>query len=192
MNDAFQILDVTPDNLCRAPLCGIKDPGHEGRLAKEGWMQTALQHGLRQQEALGAGLLPASVVGLSGALGSGKTCLVQGIALGLGVDPAYAVTSPTFTLINEYPGRIRLYHVDLYRLDPPADAALLGLDELFEGDGVVVVEWFERLADAYLAAHIRIDLDIVDDSLRRLAVVSGDLRYAALVQQLNDRFGENP
>jgi GNAT superfamily N-acetyltransferase len=52
VNDAFQILDVTPDNLCRAPLCGIKDPGHEGRLAKEGWMQTALQHGLRARVLL--------------------------------------------------------------------------------------------------------------------------------------------
>ncbi|MFO7706697.1 MAG: tRNA (adenosine(37)-N6)-threonylcarbamoyltransferase complex ATPase subunit type 1 TsaE [Desulfobacterales bacterium] len=92
-------------------------------------------------------LLQAPVVlALIGDLGSGKTVFVQGLARGLGLPEAWAVTSPTFTLINEYPGRLRLFHVDLYRLED-GDAAVeeLGLAEILDGRGVAAVEWAERL-----------------------------------------------
>jgi tRNA threonylcarbamoyladenosine biosynthesis protein TsaE len=97
--------------------------------------------------ALGARLareLPArGVVLLIGNLGAGKTTLAKGIASGLGAAPPEEVSSPTFTLIHEYGGG-RVYHVDLYRLEEPREVATLGLEELFERDAMVLVEWGER------------------------------------------------
>jgi tRNA threonylcarbamoyladenosine biosynthesis protein TsaE len=88
--------------------------------------------------------LPAGgVVLLIGNLGAGKTTLAKGIVSGLGAAPADEVSSPTFTLIHEY-GEGRAYHVDLYRLDAPAELATLGLDELFDSGAPVLIEWGER------------------------------------------------
>ena len=94
-------------------------------------------------ERLGAALQPGSVLLLRGDLGAGKTTLVRGLARGLGIDPG-EVSSPTFVLINEYRGRLTLHHVDLYRLEGAA-VDDLGLDELTDGGGAVVIEWAERL-----------------------------------------------
>ena len=96
-------------------------------------------------EALAVTLRPGDVVLLYGQLGAGKTAFVRGLARGLGA-PAEEVSSPTFTLIQEYVGsRATLYHVDLYRLEPP-EIPDLGLDELVAGDGIVAIEWAERWA----------------------------------------------
>ncbi|MDU1028307.1 MAG: tRNA (adenosine(37)-N6)-threonylcarbamoyltransferase complex ATPase subunit type 1 TsaE [Clostridiales bacterium] len=97
---------------------------------------------------LAAVLRPGDVILLKGDLGAGKTTWTQGLAKGLGVIEE--VTSPTFVIISEYhSGRLPLYHIDAYRLEDPAEAENLGLPELFEGDGVTVVEWPERL-EGYL------------------------------------------
>jgi tRNA threonylcarbamoyladenosine biosynthesis protein TsaE len=93
-------------------------------------------------ERLAAQLRPGDVVLLYGELGAGKTAFVRGLARGLGASDI-EVSSPTFTLIQEYGGRVSLYHVDLYRLDPK-EVEDLGLDELVSGDGVVAIEWAER------------------------------------------------
>lgn len=92
---------------------------------------------------LGAGLCAGAVVLLSGELGTGKTAFVRGLAEGLGIDPD-EVSSPTFTLIHEYHGRLTLYHADLYRLSE-REAGELGLEELASGQGVVAIEWAEKL-----------------------------------------------
>ena len=92
-------------------------------------------------------LRPGDVVALFGELGTGKTRLVQGVAAGLGVTGD--VTSPSFTIINEYSGRLPVYHFDFYRLDDVKQLAALGLDEYFYGDGVCLIEWAER-ARAFL------------------------------------------
>ena len=93
-------------------------------------------------EGLGRRLTAGAVVLLFGDLGAGKTAFVRGLARALGV-PDDEVTSPTFTLVQEYRGRLTLHHVDLYRLEP-AEVADLGLDELTSGDAVVAIEWAER------------------------------------------------
>jgi tRNA threonylcarbamoyladenosine biosynthesis protein TsaE len=95
---------------------------------------------------------PGTVLALHGDLGAGKTCFVQGLAAGL--DVQQPVSSPTYTLVNEYRGRLPLYHVDLYRLHS-ADAALdMGLDEYLDGAGITAIEWPERAA-AVLPARTR-------------------------------------
>jgi tRNA threonylcarbamoyladenosine biosynthesis protein TsaE len=93
-------------------------------------------------ERLAASLHPGDVVLLYGDLGAGKTAFVRGLARGLGA-PAEDVSSPTFTIVQEYHGRATLYHVDLYRIEP-AEVDDLGLDELVCGDGIVAIEWAER------------------------------------------------
>src|SRR5512140_946920 len=95
---------------------------------------------------LGEILKKGDCVALTGELGAGKTCLTQGIAQGMGVPDCYAVTSPTFTLVNEYPGRnALLYHLDVYRLTGPADLQELGYEEYLLGNGVMVIEWAEKI-----------------------------------------------
>lgn len=113
---------------------------------------------------LAATLERGSVLLLSGNLGAGKTAFVRGLAEGLGIDPD-DVSSPTFTLIHEYRGgRLRLYHADLYRLDRAATEDL-GIEELGVADGVLAIEWPDRLTHAIDGA-LRIDIAIVDDLTR--------------------------
>lgn len=117
-------------------------------------------------ERTGAQLNARSVFLLSGDLGAGKTVFAKGLAAGLEIDPA-EVTSPSFTLINEYAGRLRLFHIDLYRLDQDA-CRELGLEEIFADDqAVTVIEWAERLNEVPEGA-IRVWIDYVSDSERRI------------------------
>ena len=110
-----------------------------------------------------AGELPLrGVVLLIGNLGAGKTTLAKGIVNGLGAAAVDEVSSPTFTLIHEY-GDGRVYHVDLYRLDEPREVATLGLDEIFERDGLVLIEWGERFPRLIPAEHIEIRIRPLDD-----------------------------
>lgn len=106
---------------------------------------------------LGEGLSVGSVVALYGPLGAGKTTLCQGLAAALGV--VGPVPSPTFVLMREYLGRLRLVHVDAYRLGDLDDALAIGLDEHLPGDGVTVIEWAERVAEMLPgeAVHVRLD-----------------------------------
>ena len=112
-------------------------------------------------------LQPGAVVLLSGALGAGKTAFVRGLAEGLGCDPS-AVTSPTFTIIQEYAGRVTLQHVDLYRLGA-AEVDDLGLDELIAGQ-VLAVEWPDRWRTAP-ASGIRVTFDLLEGAGRRIKIV---------------------
>ena len=118
--------------------------------------------------ALAAELKGGDVLLLSGTLGAGKTAFVRGVAEGLGFDPG-EVSSPTFTLVHEYRGgRLTLYHVDLYRLDRAATDDL-GLDEMGVADGVLAVEWPDRLTHALPGAQA-IHIDLVDETTRRISV----------------------
>lgn len=100
------------------------------------------------------GLGPGTVLALHGELGAGKTCFVQGLAQALGVKRA--VSSPTFTLVNEYPGPLPLYHIDLYRIGGVNEAFGLGIEEYLESEGITAIEWAERVAELLPASTIHI------------------------------------
>jgi len=115
-------------------------------------------------EAWGRAAQPGLVIGLSGDLGAGKTQLVKGIARGLAV--AGLVHSPTFTLVNEYGGgRLRLFHLDLYRLETPRQIVSAGLDEFLQPDGVTVIEWAERLE---AGGFKNVKIEIIGETDRRI------------------------
>lgn len=119
---------------------------------------------------LGALLRAGDVICLHGELGVGKTCLVQGIGRGMGISGP--INSPSFTLVNEYApagSRLRLYHVDLYRLERVVPEALaIGLDEYLYGDGICVIEWADRAPALMPAAHLTIALRHLDQHKRGL------------------------
>ena len=118
---------------------------------------------------LARGLPVHGVVLLTGNLGAGKTTLAKGIVSGLAAAPADEVSSPTFTLIHEY-GNGRVYHVDLYRLEEPRELATLGLDELFERDALVLIEWGERFARFLPAERTEIRIRAVGQDEREIEV----------------------
>ncbi len=128
---------------------------------------------------LGALLRPGDVVALSGDLGAGKTVLARGLAAGAGAT-GY-VASPTFTLIREYSGPARVYHVDLYRLDRPQQLDDLGLDEILDGSGIVVIEWAEKAVPLLPREHLWVIIRFIDgDQARELEFVPKGARYVEI------------
>lgn len=125
----------------------------------------------RLGEAVGRALERPMVIALHGTLGSGKTVFVQGLARGLDVPPEYYITSPTFTLINEYPGRLPLCHCDLYRLDEESDLAEIGLEDVLAGDNVVAVEWAEKLPPAAGVDGLDIRFEVLAPDRRRITLI---------------------
>ena len=124
------------------------------------------------------------VIGLSGDLGSGKTVFVQGLAEGLEVPDQYYITSPTFTLINEYPGRFPLFHIDLYRLDGISDLEDIGLDELLYDQGVIAIEWAEKMSHDLPAEHLAMTFEITDDDHRRISLIAYGHNLTNLIKAL--------
>lgn len=135
---------------------------------------------------LGENLRPGDVVCLNGDLGAGKTTLTKSIAKGLGIDDY--VTSPTFTIVNEYYGEIDLYHIDTYRLDDMVDVDYLGFDEYFYSDGVTIVEWAEKIRDALPEEYMEINIKSHDDK-RDLDINYVGNRFDELKEKLDESFG---
>lgn len=119
-------------------------------------------------ERLARHLRAGDVVALIGQLGSGKTCLTQGIGRGLGV--ASPITSPTFTLLHQYRGRLPLYHFDLYRINQAAELDDFGFEEIIDGDGVCVIEWAEKCLDRLPARRICVRLQVTDPDRRYITI----------------------
>ena len=136
--------------------------------------------------ALGRLIRTPGVLALFGDLGSGKTVWVQGLAEGLEVPDAYVVTSPSYTLINQYPGRLDLYHVDLYRLEDDADFEAVGLYDLLDGDGVVAIEWAERIAADLPEARIEIRMETGPENVRDIRIRAYGLPWGNLVRRLEN------
>ena len=133
---------------------------------------------------LGVQLFPGAVIALIGPLGAGKTHLTRAIAEGLHVRNPAAVNSPTFVLIQEYPARLPIYHFDAYRLAGSREFADLGANEYFEGDGVCIVEWADKVEATLPTEHLRIAIEVVDENRRRFALTATGERYEALLRQL--------
>src|SRR5262245_9378373 len=139
--------------------------------------------------ALGELLRGGDVLALSGPLGAGKTCFVQGLARGLGVPEGVAVTSPTFVLVAEYPARAWLRHADFYRVESYARLLDAGFDDLAGADGVLVVEWPERYPDALPPE--RLELTLLPDAAtgqRAIRAVARGERARELVKELETRW----
>ncbi|MGD8366511.1 MAG: tRNA (adenosine(37)-N6)-threonylcarbamoyltransferase complex ATPase subunit type 1 TsaE [Desulfobacterales bacterium] len=142
--------------------------------------------GRRIGELAGGGL----VLGLFGDLGAGKTVFVQGLARGLGVNEQTPITSPTYTLINEYPGNVRFYHVDLYRISDAAELEEIGFSEIFSDECVVAVEWAERCAEDLPEDRIEIRIEVGAGDSRALTFTAGGQRSGDLLQALQQQAGE--
>lgn len=119
---------------------------------------------------IGQKLRPGDVIALIGDLGTGKTCLTQGIARGVGIAPDEVVSSPSYILINEYNGNIPIYHIDLYRIETATEIAELGLGEYVDGNGVCIIEWADRMDDTLPDKCIRIHMTWIDENTRSITI----------------------
>jgi len=117
---------------------------------------------------LGELLKGDEIIALEGILGTGKTRWVQGVAYGLQVEDH--ITSPTFTIVNEYHGRVTLYHIDLYRVSHVSEAMDVGLGDYLYGDGVCVIEWADRVAEVLPPDHLWITFHHLDETKRRITI----------------------
>ncbi|HTZ41511.1 MAG TPA: tRNA (adenosine(37)-N6)-threonylcarbamoyltransferase complex ATPase subunit type 1 TsaE [Syntrophales bacterium] len=135
---------------------------------------------------IGGILERGDVVALSGELGSGKTCLTQGMAKGLGVADNVPVVSPTFTLINEYPGgRVPLFHLDVYRLSGCRDLEDMGYEEYFYGGGTIVIEWAEKIREILPANTLFVSMRYIDENTREMTVEGPRDKIQKLEELLN-------
>jgi tRNA threonylcarbamoyladenosine biosynthesis protein TsaE len=134
-------------------------------------------------EMLGSRLGPGDTVCLYGDLGSGKTNFAYGIAQGLKVQEQY-ITSPTFTFVNEYEGRIPFYHIDLYRLHGPGELQSIGFEEYIDSDGVTVIEWAEKAEDSLPEECFSVYLSYVDEKSREIGFLPEGDRYQKLLEEL--------
>ncbi len=132
--------------------------------------------------ALAERLFPGAVVGLVGPLGAGKTFLVRAVAEGLGIADSRVVSSPTFVLIQEYDAKLPIYHFDAYRLPDAAAFVDLGVHEYFEGKGVCLVEWADRVPACLPVEHLRVTLEVTGPTSRRVRLDGYGERYRPLVR----------
>ncbi len=140
------------------------------------WISRSPDETKRWGEKLAAALQPWDVLALTGEIGAGKTTFVQGVARGLEV-PDGTVASPSFVLVREYSGRIPLIHADLFRLENLPEAATVGLEEYYEGDGGTVIEWANRIPEILPEEFLEVRFQVVDPETRRLNLVPHGSRY---------------
>jgi tRNA threonylcarbamoyladenosine biosynthesis protein TsaE len=125
---------------------------------------------IREGEKLGRKLKPGAIVALYGELGAGKTAFTRGLATGLGIE--VSVSSPTFTIVNEYPGKIPLFHFDMYRLESDTELFDIGWDDYHDRGGVCAVEWSEKVPGAFPPDTIFVKLENLGGDSRRLEITA--------------------
>jgi len=124
---------------------------------------------------------PGSVIELTGDLGAGKTCFVQGLAQGLGIPDDCYITSPTYAIINEYPGRIDLFHADLYRINDPFELETIGFYENYEKKGVMAIEWPDRLEKTDFDDHLHVVIQSAGENSREINFFFNGQKWENLV-----------
>jgi tRNA threonylcarbamoyladenosine biosynthesis protein TsaE len=137
---------------------------------------------------IGSLLQPGSFLALRGDLGGGKTCLTRGVVSSLAPQSAHLVASPTYAIMNCYPGDVPVYHFDFYRLAGDDDIAELGFEEFFYGDGVCVVEWSERLAELLPADVTTLLFEYAGDDQRLITITSSGQESDKVLEQLSQMF----
>ncbi len=132
-----------------------------------------ITHAVIDTEALAASMAHllhnGDVVSFSGQLGAGKTVFIRGLAAGMGIDPE-EISSPSYTLVNEYKGSLNLFHFDLYRLKDKSELYGIGWDDYLSRDGIVVAEWGEKAEDFLPKLHIKVKIDILSGKSRRITI----------------------
>jgi tRNA threonylcarbamoyladenosine biosynthesis protein TsaE len=132
---------------------------------------------------LGSMLDKGDIIALSGELGAGKTTLVRGMARGIGLEEG-EVASPSFTLVNEYEGQLRLFHIDLYRLEDEKELISIDYEEYLTADGVVVIEWADRIPQAIPHDALWIMLRYLKSEHREIALRGQGHRYKMMIEEL--------
>jgi tRNA threonylcarbamoyladenosine biosynthesis protein TsaE len=149
---------------------------------------TVVTHSARQTKSWGKRLAQflkgGEIIGLNGELGAGKTCFVRGVAKGLGAGENAWIRSPTFTLINEYHGRLPVYHIDLYRVSGHAQQEALDLREYLYSDGVCLVEWFEYLPATEAEEFLGVSFAHAGGNRRTLRFAAHGERYENILRGL--------
>jgi len=139
---------------------------------------------VRIGKTIGSLLLPGDVVALVGELGAGKTQFIKGLAAGVGIENSAYISSPSFTLIHEYPGEIPFYHIDLYRLEREQEAEELGLEEYFQGRGIMAIEWADKIPSLLPEELLFISIAYFDKNIRSLEIAGNGKRFEELVNQI--------
>lgn len=133
---------------------------------------------------IGAALSTGMLLTLTGDLGSGKTAFVQGLARGLNVPDEYYITSPTYTIINEYPGRLPLFHIDLYRMSGGESLDDIGLYDIFHPEHVIAIEWPALIASELPEDHLALKFEIIDDEKRNISICAYGLKAQDVIERL--------
>ena len=139
---------------------------------------------IRLGKSIGSRLRAGDVVALVGELGAGKTQFIKGLATGAGVGKPTYVSSPSFTLINEYPGRVPFYHIDLFRLECQEEAEGLGLEDYLHGGGITAIEWADKVPSLLPKEMLSIHLVVTGKNTRSIEMTGKGKRYLNLVDQI--------
>lgn len=139
---------------------------------------------IRIGKSIGGLLLPGDMVALVGELGAGKTQFIKGLAAGAGIRKPTYVSSPSFTLINEYEGKVPFYHIDLFRLETEKEAEDLGLEEYWQGTGIAAIEWADKIPSLLPREMLFIHIAYTGENTRSLEIIGKGKRYEALINKL--------
>jgi len=135
------------------------------------FVSNSVEQTIRLGEKIGSGLKGGEVIGIAGRLGTGKTQLIKGIASGAGAKNTREVTSPTFVVINEYTGRLDIYHIDAYRLNSIVEFEMLGFDDLCYPGSVVLIEWVDKIEQALKGIdYIKINIENTGKTQRKIQI----------------------
>jgi tRNA threonylcarbamoyladenosine biosynthesis protein TsaE len=145
---------------------------------------------IRIGKSIGSLLMPGDVVALVGELGTGKTQFIKGLAVGVGVGKPTYISSPSFTLINEYAGKVPFYHIDLFRLKSEKEAEELGLEEYFQGGGITAIEWADKIPSFLPQEMLWIDIRYTGKHTRSIEMVGKGKRYEQLIIECGFRIAD--